>query len=68
MFGQTNEKQRFHYSTVSLDDDMPHRIEYQPTSKTLAVATTAKNTSDPHQRKGSLKILDAQNFQGKYGG
>ncbi|KAI8880494.1 hypothetical protein K501DRAFT_254965 [Backusella circina FSU 941] len=66
LFGQTNEKQRFHYSTVSLDGDMPTRIEYQPTTKTLAVAITSKAsdpTVDRDQRKGGLKILDAQNFQ-----
>jgi hypothetical protein len=68
LFGQIDSNQKLHHTKITLEEEMPIRIQYMTVSKSLAVGTMSleKNINSGFvMRKGKIQILDAQTFQGK---
>lgn len=67
-FGHIDTNQKLHHTKITLDEEMPIRIQYMASSKSLAVGTVSieKNINNGYiTRKSKIQTLDAQTFQGK---
>lgn len=66
--GQTDTSQKLHHTKITLNGEMPIRIQYATLSKVLAVGTIL-NQKDMNngfiKHVGKIQILDAQTFHGK---